>query len=53
MSRKLFRIIISLIWIVVGILNLIMGNMDWWYTALAFLIAGLFLSAAFRQNKED
>lgn len=52
MNKKFFRIIIGLIWIIVGILNLVTENLSWWYSALSFLIGAVFLYSAFKQNKE-
>lgn len=52
MRHKITRIIIGVIWLAGGVVTLINGNMEWWFSGLFLLIGAVFLYSAFKGNKE-
>jgi heme O synthase-like polyprenyltransferase len=54
MRHKIIRIIIGIIWLVVGAVTLIRGSMEWWYSGIFVLLGVVFLLSAFKgtQNKQ-
>lgn len=52
MQHKIIRIILGLLLLIVGIVVLIRGNLEWWNGAMWLLIGVAFLFSGIRMNKK-
>lgn len=53
MRHKVFRIFIGIIWLIVGVIILVRGNLNWWQGAGFLLVGAAFLYSAFRGSTKQ
>lgn len=52
MRHKITRIILGILLLIVGIVVLIRGNLEWWNGMLWFLVGAAFLFSGIKMNKK-
>lgn len=53
MRHNIIRIIIGVVWLIVGAITLIRGTMEWWYCGIFALVGVAFLFSAFKGSKKE